>query len=282
MKTMSTAVPTDDRTANEVLGALTRAEYSRVALHLQSVVTGHGDVLHQAGDIVQALYFPASTLVGLLVGTSEGECVEVGIIGNEGVVGISVFWGVSTTPHTAMVVLPGKAFRAPMSALSDMLDDPSGVLHDVLLRYTHAMVLHISQTAACNRLHPLAGRLARWLLVSHDRARLNVFPLTQEFLATILGVRRATITEAMQELSSLGALRYVRGRIEIMDRENLEVAACDCYEIVRQSLREYLKSVTRADGQAGAMTRRDYDERGDGVDGTIKTSLPGYVKRPQR
>jgi len=169
----------------------------------------------------------------------------VGLVGNEGVFGINVVLGSVTTPHEAIVQLPGDGVRASSDALR-LEFRRGGQLQDLLLRYTQAFIVQIAQTAACNREHPLGGRLARWLLMSYDRATGGELELTHEFMAFMLGARRAGVTEAAGRLQDAGLIRYRRGRVAVLDRRGLEAASCECYPIVKTEFDRLLDG----DGQA--------------------------------
>jgi CRP-like cAMP-binding protein len=207
---------------------------------------------------IDFIYFPLTAVVAMLMQTADGKTVEIGVIGNEGLVGLCVFWGVPIAAHLAITVVEGDALQVPAARLAALLDSPEAHLHDVLLRYTHALVAHNSQTAACNRLHPVDGRLARWLLVSNDRSGISEFPVTQDFLARLLGVRRVSITEAAGRLAQLGVIRYDRGRVTIVDRIGLERCTCECYEIVRQAFARYLNALEPHRQRQAAMTSENW------------------------
>lgn len=179
----------------------------------------------------------------MLAMMEDGSTVEVGAVGNEGLVGISVFWGVRSTPYGAKVQIPGNALRVKAEVLGRMLREVN-TLHRILLRYTHALMVQIAQTAACNGRHSLEARLARWLLVCHDRARSNDFPLTHEFIAEMLGVRRAGVTEVIGQFQKKGLIISNRGHISVLDRRGMEGETCECYRVVRQELENYLTTMS--------------------------------------
>jgi CRP-like cAMP-binding protein len=179
------------------------------------------------------VYFPQNAMVSLISHTASGESVEVGIVGFEGIAGISSILGVDKSPHEAMVQIPDGGVRLPVRVLREEFKR-AGALHDRLLRYTQGLLLHTSQVAVCNRLHTLAERLARWLLMSYDRCACEDLPFTQEFLSLMLGVRRAGVTEAAVILQTEGYIKYKRGHIQIIDREGLGQFTCDCYDIVKE------------------------------------------------
>ena len=217
---------------NHILASLPREDYERLRPHLEPVELRHSQILHEAGAIMEYVYFPQNAMVSLISHTASGESVEVGVVGFEGITGISAILGVNKASHEAMVQIPDGALRMPVAALREEFKR-GRALHDLLLRYTQGLLLQTSQVAACNRLHSLAERLARWLLMSHDRCACEDLPFTQEFLALMLGVRRAGVTEAAVVLQTEGYITYRRGHITIIDREGLEQYTCDCYEIVK-------------------------------------------------
>ena len=217
---------------NHILTRLPHEDYERLRPHLEPVELRHSQVLHEAGANIEYVYFPHNAMVSLILHTPEGESVEVGVVGFEGMAGISAVLGVDRSPHEAMVQIPDGGIRMSVRALREEFKR-GGALHDLLLRYTQGLLLQTSQVAACNRLHSLSERLARWLLMSYDRCACEDLPFTQEFLSLMLGVRRAGVTEAAVILQTEGYINYRRGHIQIIDREGLELYACDCYEIVK-------------------------------------------------
>ena len=217
---------------NHILSRLPREDHERLRPHLEPVELRHGQILHEAGEIMEYVYFPRNAMVSLISHTAGGESVEVGVVGFEGMAGVSAVLGVDRSPHEAMVQIPDGGMRMPMRVLREEFKR-AGALHDLLLRYTQGLLVQTSQIAACNRLHSVAERLARWLLMSYDRCVCEELPFTHEFLALMLGVRRAGVTEAAIILQTEGYINYRRGHIKIIDREGLEDFSCDCYEIVK-------------------------------------------------
>lgn len=217
---------------NHILAALPPADYQRLSAHLETIELHDGQVLYKAGDRIDYVYFPFNSMVSLISNLSDGSSVEIGITGYEGMVGVSAVLGVDLSPHEVMVQLPGGAARIKVNALREEFKR-GGALHDALLRYLQLLLLQTGQIAACNRLHTIAERLARWLLMSHDRCRCNDLPLTQEFLAIMLGIRRAGVTEAALILQGEEYITYRRGRVKIVDRAGLEDFTCECYRIVK-------------------------------------------------
>jgi CRP-like cAMP-binding protein len=218
---------------NHILAHLPREDYERLRPHLEQVQLSLGQVLHEAGEIMKYVYFPQNSMISLISHTAAGESVEVGIVGFEGIAGISSVLGVDRSPHETMVQIADGGLRLRMQVLREEFKR-SGALQNLLLRYTQGLLLQTSQVAACNRLHSLAERLARWLLMSYDRCACEDLPFTQEFLSLMLGVRRAGVTDAAVALQAEGYITYRRGHIKIIDREGLEDYTCDCYSIVKE------------------------------------------------
>lgn len=217
---------------NHILRALRDEEYARLLPHLQLVPLTLGETLHMPEQIIEYVYFPTTGLVSLLATLEGGETVETGVVGNEGMVGIPVVLGVDTSTSLSLVQGEGEAVRVRSSPLRSSTKN-GGVLQDLMLRFTHAMFTQIAQTAACNRVHSLNQRLARWLLLSHDRLKRDRFALTHEFLARMLGTRRAGVSVAASILREAELIDYTRGQVTILDRKGLEAASCECYSQVR-------------------------------------------------
>lgn len=218
---------------NYILASLPPEDYERLQPHLEPYEMKHGEILHRAGGEMEYVYFPENSMVSLISHTAGGESVEVGVVGFEGMAGISSVLGVDDSPHEALVQIHDGGMRLGVRALREDFKR-GGALHDLLLRYTQALLLQTSQVAACNRLHTLSERLARWLLMSLDRCECEELPFTQEFLSLMLGVRRAGVTEAAIILQAEGLIHYSRGRIMIIDRPGLETHSCECYPVIRE------------------------------------------------
>ena len=216
---------------NRLLAALPDAEYQRLIPHLECVPLSFKQVLHEVGEPIEYVYFPHRGIVSLLSTMADGSMVEVGLVGNDGITGIPATLGDNIATTIAIVQVPGSGMRMKASVLKTEFGR-GGSLQSLLLRYIQALYAFVSQNAACNRLHHLDGRLARWLLLVCDRVESNQLPLTQEFIAQMLGVRRAGVTEAANMLQQAGLIRYTRGKITILKREELEATACECYEII--------------------------------------------------
>jgi CRP-like cAMP-binding protein len=238
MSTLKEAPPT---TANRILNSLTRSEYERLTPHLEPVNLWLGEVLCRPDEPITHVYFPNRGTVSIVSVFEDGGSVEVGMVGNEGMFGICVFLGSVTTPLEAIVQLPGDGLRMRAEVLKQEFKK-CGQLQDLLLRYTQAFLTQVAQTAACNRAHPMDGRLARWLLMCQDRSHSKELELTQEFIATMLGVRRAGVTESAGQLQDMGLISYRRGHITITDREGLEAFSCECYPIVKKEFNRLVGS----------------------------------------
>ncbi len=220
---------------NRLLAALPPREYARLRRHLEPVRLAMGDVLHHPGQPVPHVHFPVSSVLSLLAVLHEGGGVEVGLVGPEGMAGLPLLLGARTSATRCVVQIPGEALRMWAEAFQDKVG-PGSPLHNLLLRYTHAFLAQVSQAAACNSKHPVEQRLCRWLLAMQDRAGGDGFPLTHEFLAAMLGVRRASVTEVAQVLRGAGLIRYTRGNVTVLDRPGLEAAACECHAVSQAEL----------------------------------------------
>ena len=229
---------------NHLLGALPTAEFERLAAHLKLVPMPLGEVLYEPGDQLQHAYFPTTAIVSLHYVMESGASAETAGVGNEGVVGIALFMGGDTTPSSAVVKTAGHAYRLERRLLKQEFDR-AGLLQRLLLRYTQALITQMTQTAACNRHHSVEQQLCRWLLLTLDRMPSNELVMTQELVASMLGVRREGITEAAGKLQQRGYIRYRRGHIEVLDRLGLEGRACECYTVVRKELARLLSDVQR-------------------------------------
>jgi CRP-like cAMP-binding protein len=224
---------------NHLLAALPREEYARLAPHLEVVRLPAGRVLCEAGSGIRHLYFLKGGMASLLSITEDGHSVEVGMIGNEGVVGLPAVLGVDSAPYKVVMQLSGNALRIRADALRAEFVR-GGRLQGLLLRYMHTLLTQISQSAACNRYHTMKARLCRWLLISRDRAHTNTLLLTQEFLSQMIGAPRSRVTLVAGDLQRAGLIRYSRGKIIILDRRALEAQSCECYRIVREQMNHFL------------------------------------------
>lgn len=218
---------------NRLLAGLPAAEAARLAPLLEDVTFGAGDVVYRANGPVDAVYFPRGGVFSMVLTTADGATVEVGTVGREGLLGVPLVLGADRSPTRVFCqVPPGPARRLSADAFR-AATGRGGRLPALVGRYTQALLNQVSQTAACNRLHAVETRLARWLLMARDRLDGDVVLLTQEFLAHMLGVRRASVTEAALALQRAGLIGYTRGRVTVLDRPGLEAAACECYRVVR-------------------------------------------------
>jgi len=217
---------------NSLLAALPRKSYLRLLPGLTAVDLVFGEVLYEAGEPIREVYFPSRSLVSLLTLVEGHLALEVGLVGREGMVGAPLALGVNVSPVRALVQGAGPALRMSATRLRKELDRSPPLLRE-LLRYVHAMMAQISQTAGCNRFHVVEARLARWLLMTRDRVRSGQFRMTHEFLSHMLGVRRVGVTEAASALQRRNLIEYTRGSIRILDDRGLEAACCSCYQVVK-------------------------------------------------
>jgi CRP-like cAMP-binding protein len=227
---------------NHLLAALPTAEFDRLAKHLEPVAMPLGQILYEPGGQMQHAYFPTTAIVSLHYVTESGASAETAGVGNEGVVGISLFMGGGTTPSSAVVQTAGHGYRLERGKLMEEFNR-GGLMHRLLLRYTQALITQMNQTAACNRHHSLEQQLCRWLLLTLDRLSSNELVMTQELVASMLGVRREGITESAGNLQRAGFIRYRRGHIAVIERSGLEATACECYAVVKKELARLLSDV---------------------------------------
>ena len=217
---------------NSLLAAVPRNAYRTLLASLEPVTLTFGEVLYEPGETIHHVYFPGASLVSLLTLADGHLALEVGLIGREGMVGIPLVLGHSESSVRALVQGTGTALRMASARFRDEFRSCAPLQRE-LYRYVHALMAQISQTAACNRFHVVETRLARWLLMTHDRVKSDQFRMTHEFLGHMLGVRRVGVTRAAQALQKRKLIRYSRGDITVLDRSGLEAAACECYEVVR-------------------------------------------------
>jgi CRP-like cAMP-binding protein len=224
--------------SNRLLAALPREEYARLSPHLELVRLTPGKILYNAGQVVRHAYFPKAGMACLLSTTESGRTIEVAMIGDEGMVGVPLILRSIAAPYQVMVQLAGHAMRVRGEVLREEFNR-GGRLQDLLLRYTHTLLVQIAQSAACNAFHTVEERLCRWLLVSQDRVRAETVHLTQEFLSHMLGVPRTTVTMVARSIHMRGLIGYSRGKVTILDRVGLEAASCECYRLVHKGLAEF-------------------------------------------
>jgi CRP-like cAMP-binding protein len=234
--------PIHSPSQNHLLGALPTDEFERIALHLVLVPMPLGEIVYESGEQLQHAYFPTTCIVSLHYVTESGASAETAGVGNEGMVGIALFMGGDTTPSSAVVKTAGHAYRLERRLLKQEFER-AGLLHRVLLRYTQALITQMTQTAACNRHHSVEQQLCRWLLTTLDRVPSHELVITQELVASMLGVRREGITEAAGKLQDHGYIRYRRGHITVLNRAGLEAGACECYAVVKTELARLLSDV---------------------------------------
>jgi len=239
---MSTSARPLGAIENRLLAALPRDDRERLLPHLQPMTFSLGQVVYESGGRQEFVYFPTSCVVSLLYTMENGSTAEMGLVGNDSVVGVALFLGGDTTPNRAIAQIAGDAYRLRAKLLQEEFAR-AGAVQRLLLRYTQALITQISQTAVCNRLHSQEKRLCRWLLLSHDCVHSDDILMTQEFLSHMLGGRRESVTVAAGHLQDAGLIRYSRGQIKILNRQGLEDAACECYRIVKQEFERLLGGV---------------------------------------
>ena len=229
--------PHDPR-QNHLLAALPEDEYTRLLPNLELIPMPLGHVLYESGVQMRHAYFPTDSIVSLLYVMEDGASAEIAVVGNDGIVGVSLFMGGETTPSQAVVSSAGHAYRLKGQLLSDEFNRVggrrAGALHHLLLHYAQALMTQMAQTAVCNRHHSIEQQLCRWLLLSLDRLPSNELVMTQELIANMLGVRREGITEAACKLQRAGLIGYRRGHITVLDRLGLEARSCECYAVVKK------------------------------------------------
>lgn len=230
---------------NHLLAALDEPAWARWSPLLEAVDLPLGKVLYESGGTMTHLYFPTTAIVSLLYVMENGSSAEIAVVGNEGVVGISLFMGGGSTPSRAVVQSAGKGYRLPAMATKNEFNRAGSVMH-WMLRYTQALITQMAQTAVCNRHHSLDQQLCRWLLLSLDRLSGNELVMTQELIANMLGVRREGVTEGALKLQQAGLIRYARGHITVLDRAGLEERTCECYAVVKHEYDRLLPAAAPA------------------------------------
>lgn len=232
-----------DKSSNHLLDALPTAEWGRWQSQLELIDLKLGQVLYESGGKMDYVYFPIDSIVSLLFVLENGASAEIAVVGNEGIVGISLFMGGETTPSRAVVQSAGKCIRLDAQTLKNEFKNSLPVMH-LLLRYTQALITQMTQTAVCNRHHSLDQQLCRWLLLSMDRLSGSHLVMTQELIANMLGVRREGVTEAAGRLQKAGLISYSRGKIEVLNREGIEARTCECYGVVKKEYDRLLPELT--------------------------------------
>ena len=232
---------------NRLLASLPTAEFEHLAPHLELVAMRLGEILYESGDQLKYVYFPTTAIVSLHYVTENGASSEIAGVGNEGVLGISLFMGGNTTPGRAIVSASGYGYRLKARVLMEEYNRVggrrAGVMQHLLLRYTQARITQVSQTAVCNRHHSVEQQLCRWLLLTLDRLPSNELTMTHELIASMIGVRREGITEAAGQLQQAGFIRYHRGHIVVLDRSGLESRVCECYAAVKNAFERLFPQV---------------------------------------
>ena len=219
---------------NRLLAALPKKDYQRLLPKLELVDLAFGDILYQPGEVITHVHFPNNSIISLLSAVAERSTLEVGIVGNEGMAGISIFMGVGVSSNQFLVQGGGDAMRMKAENLGSEIKQ-LGALDRLLRRYSYSLFTQISQSAACNRFHTVNERLARWLLMTHDRSGMDEFRVTQEFMSNMLGVRREGVSKAAGELQRKKLINYSRGLVTILNRPSLEKCACKCYRVIKDS-----------------------------------------------
>ncbi len=231
---------------NHLLAALSPDVQGRIFPHLEKVSLPLGKALYESGDTLRHVYFPTDSIISLLYVMENGASAEISVVGNEGLVGISLFMGGESTPSRAVVQSAGSAYRLAGQLLKDEFGR-HGELLQLMLRYTQALITQMAQTAVCNRHHSIDQQLCRWLLLSLDRLSSERLNMTQELIANMLGVRREGVTDAAGKLQKLGVIEYTRGHIKVIDRPQLETLSCECYAVVKNETERLLPYLPRDD-----------------------------------
>lgn len=229
---MSTTQQPARTRSNRILSAAPKEEHERLFPRLEYVELRRGDVLHEAGEHMSHVYFPYAGTISVVVQMEDGDQAEIGVVGREGMLGLPLVLGTDTAPLRAFTQVSGGAMRITAADFAEEVGRRGG-FYTLLLRYAQAFFVQTAQTAACNRLHPLEGRLPKWLMTTRDLAESDDLDLTHEFISVMLGVRRAGVTEALGALKSEGLIDHSRGRIRILDPEGLGRASCECYGVIR-------------------------------------------------
>lgn len=237
----------NDPNQNHLLAALLDAEFARLSPHLEPIMMRLGDVLYESGGKLHHVYFPTSAIVSLHYVLENGSSSEIAGVGNEGILGISLFMGGNTTPSRAVVQTAGHGYRLKSHILMEEFNRAGPVMR-LLLRYTQALITQMSQTAICNRHHTLDQQLCRWLLQTLDRLPTSELTMTQELISNMLGVRREGVTVAAGRLQSRGYISCRRGHISVLDRAGLELDVCECYDVVKNEFARLMSDVRQRQG----------------------------------
>jgi CRP-like cAMP-binding protein len=257
---------------NLLLCALPTEDHEHLVPHLQSVTFSLGQTLYEPGQRIDHCYFPTNSVVSLLYTMQDGSTAEMGLVGNEGVLGIAAFLGGESTCSRALVTVAGNAIRLPVKLLQQEFVHPRP-FHDLILRYIQVLITQVSQTAVCNRLHSMEQRLCRWLLLCHDRTYRSDLLMTQELIASMLGGRRESVAVAAGHLQDGGLIHYCRGRIRILDRKGLELNVCECYRVVEDEFGRLFGRTRISKFRHGRAVLKDACERGLSADQTSRAEL---------
>jgi len=244
---MSPVVSLSASPRNRLLALLPAEEFGRLREHLSPVFLTAGEAIYDSGLPADWIYFPTTAVVSFVHTAESGATTQVGVVGNEGVLGLAVLLGAKSLPDGAIVQIAGEALRSRGEVVAAEFWR-AGTFQHLLLRYLQALMTQISQTAACNQMHSVEQRLCRWLLLCLDRVESDELTMTQEVLAGMLGDRRESVTLAAGNLQSLGLIQYARGRVAVLDRAGLEAMACECYKIVRTEIAQLLSQAPRGPG----------------------------------
>jgi CRP-like cAMP-binding protein len=239
----------DNPRQNHLLDTLPAAEYERLFPFLELVLMPLGEVLYESEDKLRYVYFPTTSIISIPYVMENGASADIAVVGNEGIIGVALFMGGGTMPNRAVVLSSGYAYRLRghllMQEFNRFGGRRNGKLHDLLLRYTQTLIIQMAQTAVCNRHHSIEQQLCRWLLLSLDRLPSNELTMTQELIASMLGVRRESVTEAAGKLQRAGLIDYHRSHITVLDRPGLEERVCECYQVVKLEFDRLLPSTRR-------------------------------------
>ena len=226
---------------NLILGSLSDKEYEHLYPSLEPLALARGTILYAAGDSARHAYFLLSGMISLVAITEDGKAIEVGMVGNEGMVGLPVVLGFNIMPHMVITQLPCTVFRLRTDRLKAEFN-LGGNFHDLLLRYAHTLITQLSQSSSCNMFHTVKERLCRWLLIARDRVQSDTLDLTHEFVSQMVGCPRTSVTAIAGSLQREGLVNYRRGKVIILDRAGLESASCECYRIVKESINRYVNA----------------------------------------
>jgi CRP-like cAMP-binding protein len=230
--------PQSPAIANRLLAALPKKDYQALQRYLEETPLVFEQLIYRPNQLISDVYFPNSGIISLLAGVNDHATLEVGLVGNEGMLGLSIFLGVNYSTNHAVVQGAGSAMKMKAAAFRQQCNN-GGPFTRLLQRYAHSILTQITQSAVCNQFHSIDARLARWLLMTHDRMGNDEFQLTQEFLSNMLGVRREGVSRAAGKLQKRNLIRYSRGRLKVLNRPGLEATSCGCYEIIRSESNDY-------------------------------------------